>query len=218
MQSVICWWFQFSCGWWKWQRSQANDCYTTVIMLGDSTHKKDHTVDLILTHHIKPFESKISIIYGLPSDHYTVRCELDVGHTETTEYAVRPTLQSKDCWSGCFCVKMWFAHHCWKHLLIPLMSSKNNKTRFFVRFLTSMHQKNDYDHTHCILMRLKMMRIFVKQNSWRNIRLTENKKVWTQDQQTDIPTKLLWLQDALQGQGIVTFVEFFDLEKLISCK
>ena len=36
----------------------------------ESTHKKGHTLDLIITWDIESFASKISIIYGLPSDHY----------------------------------------------------------------------------------------------------------------------------------------------------
>ena len=35
----------------------------------ESTHKKGHTLDLIITRDIESFASKISIIYGLPSDH-----------------------------------------------------------------------------------------------------------------------------------------------------
>lgn len=54
-----------------------------------ATHKKGHTLDLIISHETDSLVSNPSILYGLPSDHYAVKCDLAVARPKPTKCTVR---------------------------------------------------------------------------------------------------------------------------------
>ncbi|PIK46354.1 hypothetical protein BSL78_16775 [Apostichopus japonicus] len=53
-----------------------------------ATHKKGHTLDLIISHETDSLVSNL-ILYGHPSDHYAVKCDLEVARPKPTKCTVR---------------------------------------------------------------------------------------------------------------------------------
>ena len=57
--------------------------------ISGSTHKRGHTLDVIISRECEELVTKPSVVRGLPSDHFAVKCDLSVKRPNVLKQTVR---------------------------------------------------------------------------------------------------------------------------------